>query len=58
MAVKDNIVEFLNRLKEDSVAEVREVCIQTLKFIEGSEAGAANERLKFLGSIINVGVIE
>ena len=46
MPVKDNIVEFLNRLKEDSVTEVREVCIQTLKFIEGSEAGAANERDK------------
>ena len=34
MAVKQNIIEFLNTLKEDSVEEVREVCLQTLKFIE------------------------
>ena len=37
MAVKDNIVEFLNTLKDDPVEEVREVCIQTLKFIEENE---------------------
>ena len=37
MAVKENIVEFLDTLKEDSVEEVREVCIQTLKFIEENE---------------------
>ena len=33
MAVKENIIEFLNMLKEDSVAEVREVCMHTLKFL-------------------------
>ena len=38
MAVKDNIVEFLNTLKDDPVEEVREVCIQTLKFIEENES--------------------
>ena len=37
MAVKKNIIEFLNILKEDEVAEVREICIQTLKFIEKSD---------------------
>ena len=38
MAVKDNIVEFLYTLKDDPVQEVREVCIQTLRFIEETEA--------------------
>ena len=38
MAVKDNIVEFLNTLKDDPVEEVREVCILTLKFIEENES--------------------
>ena len=38
MAVKNNIVEFLYTLKDDPVQEVREVCIQTLRFIEESEA--------------------
>ena len=33
MAVKENIIEFLNMLKEDSVDEVREVCMHTLKFL-------------------------
>ena len=37
LAVKENIIEFLNILKEDNVSEVREVCLQTLKFIEESE---------------------
>ena len=33
MAVKEDIVEFLYRLKEDSVPEVREVCLRTLKYL-------------------------
>ena len=37
LAVKENIIELLNILKEDIVAEVREVCLQTLKFIDESE---------------------
>jgi hypothetical protein len=38
MAVKENIIEFLNMLKEDSIDEVREVCMHTLKFLdEGDE---------------------
>ena len=37
LAVKENIIDFLNTLKEDSVDEVREVCLQTLKFIEENE---------------------
>ena len=37
LAVKENIIEFLNILKEDNVSEVREVCLQTLKFIEESD---------------------
>ena len=44
MAVKENIVEFLNTLKEDSVEEVREVCIQTLKFIEENETIGADKK--------------
>ena len=34
MAVKENIIEFLNILKEDTVSEIREVCLQTLQFFE------------------------
>ena len=45
MGVKDNIVEFLYTLKDDPVQEVREVCIQTLRFIEESEA-LDNEKAK------------
>ena len=37
MTVKDNIVEFLNTLKEDPIEEIREVCIQTLKFIDEND---------------------
>ena len=37
MAVKDNIIDFLNMLKDDSVEEVRDVCLQTLKFIEEND---------------------
>ncbi len=33
MTVKENIIEFLYMLKEDSVPEVREVCLHTLKFL-------------------------
>ena len=33
MAVKDNIYEFLNTLKEDPKEEIREVCLHTLKFL-------------------------
>ena len=43
MAVKDNIIDFLNTLKEDSVEEVRDVCLQTLNFIE-EKGTEANER--------------
>ena len=55
MGVKDNIVEFLNTLKEDPVEEVREVCIQTLKFIEENETGNVDERNK---EIANKNIIE
>ena len=37
MAVKENIIDFLNMLKDDSVEEVRDVCLQTLKFIEEND---------------------
>ena len=33
MAVKENIIEFLSTLKQDSIEEIREVCIHTLKFL-------------------------
>jgi hypothetical protein len=46
LAVKENIIELLNILKEDIVAEVREVCLQTLKFIEESENGNGKEEEK------------
>ena len=31
--VKENVIEFLNTLKEDSIAEVREVCMHTLQIL-------------------------
>ena len=37
MAVKENIIDFLNMLKEDPVDEVRDVCIQTLAFIDAND---------------------
>ena len=46
MAVKENIHEFLNTLKEDENEEVREVCLQTLKLlgeddgVDGTAEGA------------------
>ena len=39
MAVKENIFEFVNALKEDPVEEVREVCFHTLKFLGDEEEG-------------------
>lgn len=37
LSVKENIVEFLNILKNDKVPIVKDDCIQTLNFIEGKE---------------------
>ena len=37
LAVKENIIDFLNMLKEDPIDEVKEVCLQTLKFIEEND---------------------
>ena len=34
LPVKDNVIEFLNILKEDPVEEIREVCQQILKLLE------------------------
>ena len=34
MKVKDNVVDFLSGLKDDEVDDVRQICIQTLNFIE------------------------
>ena len=34
LSVKDNIMEFLNILKDDPVEEVKDVCLQTMKYIE------------------------
>ena len=45
MAVKDNIFEFLNVLKEDSVDEVREVCLHTLKFLGEEEEDNMDDEL-------------
>jgi hypothetical protein len=44
LAVKDNIIDFLNTLKEDSVDEVREVCLQTLKFLEEDDTSGENQK--------------
>ena len=42
LAVKENIFEFLNALKEDEVEEVREVCLHTLKLLGEEEEGEAD----------------
>ena len=44
LSVKDNIIDFLNMLKEDTVEEVKDVCLQTLKFIEDNDPDAENEK--------------
>ena len=44
MSVKDNIIEFLNTLKEDPVEEVKDVCLQTLKFIEENEQAKESDQ--------------
>ena len=48
LPVKDNIIEFLNILKEDPVEEIREVCQQILKILE-NESGE-NFSLKVNGN--------
>lgn len=35
LSVKNNIIEFLNILKDDKVPQVKEICLLTLNFIEG-----------------------
>ena len=37
LVAKDNIIDFLNVLKKDEKAEIREVCLQTLKIIEEAD---------------------
>lgn len=48
MVVKDNIIEFLNILKEDNVTEIREVCLETLKIIDGKNTKDINKIIKYL----------
>ena len=51
MAVKENIIEFLNILKEDNVSEIREICLQTLQFFEKKNS-KNNEKIKNEENII------
>ena len=37
LPVKNNIIEFLNILKDDPVNEIKEVCLQTLKLLEDED---------------------
>ena len=48
LPVKDNIVEFLNILKEDPVKEIREVCQQILNLLE--DENKENNKLKVNGN--------
>ena len=48
LPVKDNIIEFLNILKEDPVEEIREVCQQILKILENENG--ENYNLKVNGN--------
>jgi len=47
LSVKDNIIEFLNILKDDKVPQVKEICLMTLNFIEG-KANFRHDFQKFL----------
>ena len=53
LAVKDNIIEFLNVLKEDPVDEIREVCYQTLKILQEKNDEDADELEKNNNNINN-----
>ena len=44
LSVKDNIMEFLNILKDDPVEEVKDVCLQTMKYIEDVDPNNANQQ--------------
>ena len=48
LPVKDNIIEFLNILKEDPVEEIREVCQQILNLLE--DENKENNKLKVNGN--------
>lgn len=48
MVVKENIIEFLDILKEDNVKEIREVCLETLKIIDGRNTNDINKIIKYL----------
>ena len=51
LAVKENIIDFLNILKDDSVPEVRDVCLQTMAFIQENEAEMnENKKNKIISS--------
>ena len=43
LAVKDDFIDFLIALKDDPVNEVKEVCLQTLNFIEDSDPNKIEE---------------
>ena len=52
--VKNNIIEFLNILKDDPVNEIKEVCLQTLKLLEDENENNNKDDLKINGNdIIN-----
>ena len=40
--LKEYIIEFLNVLKNDKITEVKEVCLQTLKFLQENEEESEN----------------
>ena len=42
--VKQNIIDFLNIVKNDKVGEVRDICLQTLKLIEDEEKKMIKEK--------------
>ena len=44
LSVKENITEFLNILEDDPVNEVREVCLQTLDFLEESDPNKKDDK--------------
>ena len=45
ISVKENIIEFLNVLKDDQIPQVKDTCIQTLNFIDEKDSNQVNNYL-------------
>ena len=51
LPVKNNIIEFLNVLKDDPIDEIKEVCLQTLKLLDNEESNKDNLKININADI-------